>query len=187
MKKLIILIDMDDTIEDLSDAWSRWLSAKYGLSVSKFDLRDWDVTKAFPTLSAKEVYAPLYTDEFWETVHPLDGADEVLRKLIDDGHEVYIVTASTYQTLKTKMEYVLFRYFPYLTWNNVIVTYNKQMIKGDILIDDGPHNLIGGSYIPILMDAPHNHSFDNNKHNIQRVYNLSEAYGIITEYAGGYK
>ena len=33
-----------------------------------------------------------------------------------------------------------------LTWDQVIVTSRKQLIRGDVLIDDGIHNLEGGQY-----------------------------------------
>ena len=43
------------------------------------------------------------------------------------------------------------------------------MIDGDVIIDDAPHNLVGGNYRKILMDAPHNKWFDCDKHNVYRV------------------
>ena len=185
MKRLTILVDMDDTIEDLSGAWAEWLNSKYGLHTHRDELRDWDVAKAFPSLSAGQVYAPLYDDSFWSTVRPINDAPEFLFKLIEDGHKVFIVTASAYETIKAKMNGVLFRYFPYLTWDDVIVTSKKQIVTGDILVDDGPHNLFGGVYLPVLMDAPHNQKFNNEEHKIPRVYGWKEVYELITEYAGG--
>ena len=35
-----------------------------------------------------------------------------------------------------KMDDLLFKYFPFLDWDHVIVTSKKQMIRGDVLIDD---------------------------------------------------
>lgn len=57
------------------------------------------------------------------------------------------------------MDNVLFRYFPMFTWDDVIITAHKQLINGDVLVDDGVHNLVGGSYEKLLMDAPHNRKF----------------------------
>ena len=182
MKQLTILVDMDDTIEDLLGAWLTYLNEKYGLNVQKDDITQWDISKAFPMLDKNQVYEPLLKDEFWETVKPINGAPEVLKNMIDDGHKIYIVTASTYHTLPAKMESVLFKYFPYFTWNDVIVTSNKQMIKGDVLIDDGIHNHIGGEYLSILMSAPHNLDL-NEGEGIIRVHNWKEIYEVINEIA----
>lgn len=182
MSKLTVLIDMDDTIEHLGKAWVEYLNERHGTSVQHDDLVCWDVSLAFPGLTNDQVYSPLYEDAFWKTVQPVTGASEVIKKLMDDGHDVYIVTASTWQTLPSKMSNVLFKYFPYLSWNQVIVTHNKQLIMGDILIDDAPHNLENGWYAKVLMDAPHNRSFDEESIGAVRMNNWSDIYDYVTSY-----
>ena len=94
MKKLTILIDMDDTLEDLLGAWVSILNTRYGTSVHKDSVKQWDMSVAFPSLSKSQVYEPILLDDFWKTVQPKDGAVDVMQKLIGDGHHVYIVTAS---------------------------------------------------------------------------------------------
>lgn len=170
---------MDDTIEHLSEACVSWLNDKYGTTVRCDDICSWDFSKAFPNLSRNQVYKPLKEDDFWDTVKPMDGAADVLRSLTQDGHEVYIVTASLYQTIPAKMERVLFRYFPFLSWQNVIIASNKQMIDGDIMIDDAPHNLLGGRYAKILMSAPHNRYFNAIRNGITRVSNWEQAKQVL--------
>ena len=174
-----ILIDMDDVLEHLVDAMVEWINEKYGTSAKVEDVREWDMTKAFPTLEREQVYSCEFDDEFWKTVKPMEGADEALRTLIAEGHEIYIVTASFYQTMKSKMENVLFRYYPYLDWNQVIITRHKQMLSADVLIDDGPHNLEGGNYRKILFEANHNRDFDEKSIGAVRVRNWSEALAEI--------
>lgn len=118
MRHLTILVDMDDTIENLAEAWVAYLNARHQTSTNLSDITDWDISKAFPTLTKEQVYAPLFEDAFWSWVKPMEGASEALQKLIADGHTVLIVTTSNYQTLAAKMEQVLFHYFPFLTWND---------------------------------------------------------------------
>lgn len=176
---MTILVDMDDVLENLSDAWIDFLNEEYGTEVDKNAPKDWEIDKSFPELTKAQVYAPLYDPDFWKTVRPIDGAPEMLERLIHEGYEIYVVTASNYVTLQTKMDDVLFRYFPYLDWNNVIVTSNKQMIRGDILIDDAPHNLLEGDYQKILMDAPHNRSFNAELFGVHRANSWREIYRIV--------
>ena len=168
-KSFTILVDMDDTIEHLLEAWLFWLNTVFGRQVAVSDIHSWDMTQAYPGLTADEVYAPLTYDSFWDSVKPFEDAPEVLKRLSDDGHRLFIVTSSDYRTLRAKMEKVLFRYFPFIDWKQVIITYNKQMIRGDILIDDAPHNLVGGDFVKILMDAPHNRGFDAAENGMLRV------------------
>lgn len=179
MRHLTILVDMDDTIENLAEAWVTYLNAQHQTSTNLSDITDWDISKAFPTLTKEQVYAPLFEDSFWDWVKPMKGASEALQKLIADGHTVLIVTTSNYQTLAAKMERVLFRYFPFLTWDDVIITAHKQLIKGDVLVDDGIHNLEGGDYFKILMTAPHNLYYDAGKNGMYRVTSWSDVYSAI--------
>lgn len=181
MKKLTVLVDMDDTVEGLLQAWVNYLNTHYGTTVNKDDVTEWDVYKFFPQIHKSEVYAPLCDDDFWRTVRPFEDAAKYLQKLKDDGHTVFIVTTSDYRTLRSKMDNVLFRYFPMFTWNDVIITAHKQLVCGDVLVDDGIHNLIGGSYEKLLMDAPHNRRFDAEANGMTRVTNWSEAYKKICE------
>ena len=117
-------------------------------------------------------------------VKPKPYAVEYVKKIIDDGHDVFIVTSSYYKTIVQKMDCVLFTYFPYLTWDNVIITSHKQMVKGDVLIDDGIHNHDGGEYFSILMDASHNRKFDAEKHGMLRVKSWPEAYEAVCNLGG---
>lgn len=183
MKKLTILVDMDDTIECLTDAWIDWLNRKYDTNVRKEDVHSWDFSAAFPMLSHGEAYEPLYIDEFWNDVRPMPGAYEILQKLKLEGHDVYIVTSSAYQTIRAKMDRVLFEYFPFINWSHVIVAMNKAMVKGDVLIDDGPHNLENFDGARILMTAPHNRSYDAEAHGMYRVSNWQEIDDLLCEFS----
>lgn len=183
MDKKIVLVDMDDTIEDLGSAWVERLNIKHSdilpRKVQLNDLREWDMRKAFPELSLQEIFEPLESDDFWCTVKPFGDALKYL-PMIYDTHKVYICTSSGYKTIKNKASDVLFKHFPYIKWDDVIVTSKKQLIKADYLIDDNPNNLIGGQYKGILFSRPHNATFDADKHNIVRVNCWKEIYDILS-------
>lgn len=180
---ITLLVDMDDTIENLLPAWTEWLNKKHGTSVKADDITGWDVQKFFPSLTKDEVYAPLYEDEFWGTVQPKEDAVHHLAHLNKLGFKLYICTNSNYQTIRRKLEYIIDRYFPFISWRNVITICNKQLLNADILVDDGMHNLVGGSYKKILMTASHNKYFNANGNGMVRVNNWQEAYDKIIEYA----
>lgn len=183
MRRLTILVDMDDTIEYLLFSWVDCLNKRYGLSVKYGDIHEWDMRTSFPTLTAEQVYAPLVEDDFWMTVKPIPDAEMVLKWAIEQGHSIYIVTASYYKSIKAKMENVLFRHFPFLSWENVIITHNKQMIHGDILIDDAPHNLENGDYIKLLMTANHNRSYNASANGMVRVNDWLDVQSCIVAVA----
>lgn len=174
-----ILIDIDDTIEDLLGAWCKWLNEHHGTTVSPNDITEWDMTKFFPQISKEEVFEPLNKAEFWQTVKPKEGAADYVRKLMLDDFKVFLCTSSTYHSIKPKYEFIIKKYFPFVKWSDIIIASDKSMIKGDFIIDDGLHNMQGDRLCCVLMTAPHNRDFDTTSTNIVRANNWKEAYEII--------
>lgn len=169
MKRRTILCDADDTIVNLCTSWIDKLNQKHGTNVKYEDVVDWNISIFFPNLSKEEVYAPIYENNFWNRITPVDGCFDVLKR-INQNNDLYIVTATNYQTCDAKIERIL-HLFPFLQWSQFIVTEKKQLINGDYLIDDGIHNFYGGKYSGILFDRPHNHFFNHEAAGLIRVHN----------------
>lgn len=180
---ITVLIDIDDTIEDLLSAWCKWIDNRYDLNIKPDEITDWDITKFFPTLTKEQVFEPLRTDGFWKTVEPKDEAVKYVKKLIDDGFNVYLCTTTDYRNIKPKFEYIVQKHFPFIQWNKVIVASCKQMIKADFLIDDGVHNQEGGDYIKILVSTPYNQGYDAKSNGMIRSNNWKSIYNIVFELA----
>jgi len=179
MKKLRILVDMDEVLNNLLEGWVAYLNKRHNLSASADDVTVWDVGCAYPTLTQEQIDQPLTDNEFWHGLSTKPHSVESLKNMMEDGHEVFILTASSvYQTLPAKIDWLL-RHYPYLSWENVMIARRKQIVTGDVLIDDGVHNLEGGGYFKILMDAPNNRAYDAESNGMSRVYSLKEAYDII--------
>ena len=166
---LVILTDADNVMENLTHEMFLLIDELYGTDVTYDDLRDWDLTTAFPTLTREQVYGTELNETLYDRVKPIDGAQTVLKRLIDAGHEVYVVTNTPFAALKCKMEKVFLRYFPFIPPDHYIFTAHKQLIRGDVLIDDGVHNLVGGSYRKLLFSAPNNRDFDAEANGMTRV------------------
>lgn len=186
-QKFTILTDMDDVMEDLCKNWLELLkflqrnNPDY-IHKSDKDLKSWDITKHFPMLTVDEVFAPLNTDIIFDLIRPLPNSVEILKKWNDlDDVNLYILTSSHYSSIAPKRAF-LKKYFPYINWNQVIISPKKQMIKGDILIDDYEGNLIGGDYSGILFYQPHNASFDVSQYsNITRAKDWKDVDGILEQ------
>lgn len=179
MKSLTILCDADDTIQELTVHWLAELNKKYNYNVKKEDVKSWDITKAYPELTSDEVLEPLYRNEFWGKTTPVDGSSYYLEKLVKDGHRLLIVTASNPETFEAKTK-KLMEMFPFLTKEQIIREDNKQRVMGDVLIDDGVHNLIGGRYKKFLYNQPNNSDFNEQEYDITRVYSWKEIYERIS-------
>ena len=174
-----ILIDMDEVLVGLLDAWLAWLNEKHNLDVKRHKVVDWDMHPMYPTLSDDELYEPLHNKEFWKSVSPLPYARAYVDKMIEDGHRIYVVTASHYGTMSHKIKNALMPYFNF-HFKDIIMTYNKGMLKADILIDDYVENFNGFDGIKILVTTPYNTHIHKSRYDY-RAKNLKEAYKIIKE------
>ena len=185
MKKFTILVDMDDTLVETVRTWTRWLNFKHGLNVKYEDIKVWEMQVAFPSLTADQIRWPLFQEAFWKEVVPKPDTVEYLKKLIDDGHDVYICSASSPSTVTAKTKHCLFKYFDYLNNGQLIFTYNKQLINADFCIDDGIHNLIDAPYRGILISTPYNKAIKETdiEADMVRVNSFREAYLFIKEQA----
>lgn len=180
-----VLIDIDDTIAGLCDAWCDWLNKKYGTTTTPEDITEWKIEKFYPTLTADQVFSPFHDEDFWNSVKPKDNAVEYVEKLINDGFDVYLCTSTNYLFIKQKFESVIKRYFPFIKWEKVIVSYNKAMIRADFLVDDGVHNLESFRGFKFLISRPHNKQYDAEKNFMIRVNDMKEAYLKIRDIADG--
>ena len=179
--EMVILIDMDDVIEQLLVKLVEHTNRKFRRDVTVDQVTDWNIIAAYPGMTKEQILDFMYQPGFWETVEPMPGAPEALKHFIDEGHEVFIVTATEYELVNEKMTHCLFRLFPFLSWDQVILTRRKQLIRGDVLIDDGIHNLEGGAYKRILFSAPYNREYDAEAHGMIRVSSWDEIVKIIDD------
>ena len=61
----------------------------------------------------------------------------------------------------------------------LVAGLDLKLQRGDVLIDDGIHNLEGGDYMKILFSAPHNRNYDAEKNGMIRVRTWDEIVRII--------
>ena len=175
MKKLTILVDMDDVLENLVECWVDELNKKCGSSLCEEDITDWRIAKFFPSLTNEDLFSPLNTAEFWGKIAPMQNAQDI--------HTIRIVTASHYATVPAKIKRLLEMY-PYLKWEDVIVASDKSLIFGDIMIDDGTHNLeVTSCGLAVLFDRPHNRSYNDEAAGMVRVETWDEIYEVVSEFA----
>ena len=173
-KKLTILVDADDVMWDLIPAWVNFLNSLYGTDVKPSEIKKWEISDYFQSLTQQQVFSVLEMRGFWKTVKPKPSAVQSLKRLIKEGHEVYVCTSTHYMTSTCKFDEMLGKYFPFITNKHLIITSNKQMIKADVLIDDNPNNLKGGDYKGFLMTINHNKSFDEKSIGAIRVSSWKE-------------
>ena len=180
---VIICIDMDDTIENLCEAWVDYLNSIHGTNVKYQNVKEWDMSAAFPTIKREDVYSVLHDTNLYDLIKPKKDAQKYIKKLIEEGFSVYICTNTLYSIAEYKFNNVLFNNFPYIDRQNIIITANKHLICCDFLIDDYEHNLMGNNAKnKILFDTPHNRAFNEKEHGMLRTRSWRTIYETIVSY-----
>lgn len=176
----VIGADLDDVLWGLLEAWLDRYNDVADDNIAPSDIKSWDIAQYIKNGTREMLFYILEQDDFWDTVQPIPDSQVYLKKLIDDGYDVNIVTASSYKVLKPKMNR-FYELFPFIKNKQVIVTERKQMIDLDVLIDDNPANLCDSSYIKVLFDAPHNQWCNEHEIGAVRLSNWKDVYKFIKE------
>lgn len=138
-----ILLDLDSTLNDLAHFWLTVYNKEYNDKLTPGDILSWDTHKYVKPECGKKIYDYLTEPNFFFQLEPLNGAQEFVSKLQNDGHEAYIVTACEMKNLggiiQDKIEW-LQEYIPSVDKKHFITTHHKYLVNGDVLVDDGPHN-----------------------------------------------
>jgi 5'(3')-deoxyribonucleotidase len=150
-----------------------------GSHLQESDITEWEMTKFVPPEHKELIIDLLNNKLLWESVTPLTDSRMYMNLLNkDEDVEIYVVTDTSPETTKIKMD-LLHKYYQSFDMKNVIVTSHKDMINLDILVDDGVHNLINGSYKKVLLDYPWNRYINDNQYEIVRVKNWIDIYSYI--------
>jgi 5'-nucleotidase len=139
LRKLTILCDLDSTLSRFNEKWCRAINEHFGKSFTPDDFTDWEVAKCLG-LPEKECAALFDAPGFCRDIEPVPGAIEALARLHDEGHDIHIVTSSTANMIPDKLAWIG-RHLPWLPKRNVWFGHRKEMLFGDVFIDDGGHNV----------------------------------------------
>lgn len=171
MKKRV-LVDMDGV---LADIYAQFL---------KFEFDDLKINQPLSALIGKferdafqnhDKY--IHSEDFFYGAKPMPNSIEVLEK-INLTHDLYIVSAAVEfpLSLLEKVKW-LNKYFPFISWKQIILCGSKEPITGDVMIDDHFRNLDPFQGQTILFNQPHNLTRDSGRH--QRVNDWEEIEALL--------
>ena len=142
-----VICDLDDVLWNLVDAWISWYNL-YNPQIDiiykdKDDITDWDIEKCVNPKDKKFFWNILNNSFFWKHIVHFTSKEtyDSLRELNDNPNiKLYIATASCPQNATMKLMPFL-SYFDFIDSKQVIIIQDKDLLNGDIFIDDSPHNL----------------------------------------------
>ena len=155
---MIVAFDQDGVLADLTTPWLEAYNKGYNDNLKAEDITDWDFHQFVKPECGTNIYKYLSLPEFYSDLPVMPGAQEATRAIQVMGYEVMIVSASPKAAYRDKYEW-LQEHFSNIPSDNIMFVRNKSLVRADILVDDGVHNLLafekaGG--IPIIFDQPYN-------------------------------
>ncbi|MCF6410831.1 5' nucleotidase, NT5C type [Pseudalkalibacillus salsuginis] len=156
-----LLIDMDSVICDLMSEWHRRYNKDYGDNLSAEDLECWQSENYVKQECGTKIYDYLDEPGLFIRLKPLPHAIDVLERL-SEKHDILIVTSSRTYAYTEKEKWIE-KNLPFIGAKNLIFTHRKDMVCGDVLFDDAPHNLIAfeeSGRKAVAMDYRYNRNVD---------------------------
>jgi 5'-nucleotidase len=139
---LTILVDLDSILADLDAKWYSTWNKLTGDTLHKSKVTEW-ATHKFCLNQDMRVYDVLNEDGFFRDLKPIAGGIDACRVLTKDGHRIIIVTAVPEESRTAEYDKRMWvrEHLPFINKKDFVSTHAKDSIRGDVLVDDGPHNI----------------------------------------------
>lgn len=177
-------IDIDDTITDTYYKVLEFVSKEKNIEFDILKSKNYDYDELYDGVD----YPPM-GDFIWNNFYKIipnikvkENAVEIMEKIIDDGHEIILITARSHAKPNQTKEYLKENKVPYTKFYECI--HNKgelaQDEKIDLFIDDSVKNckqVLDRNIKVLLFDAPYNKKCKD----YNRVCSWNEVYNFINE------
>lgn len=152
MRKLDIILDCDCVLAKTIERVLELANERYGLSLKVQDVRQWDLS----VLAKEDIISLFDTPGFCRHLEVMEGAQAAVDELIRQGHNVYVATATPLSGIGDRADWFK-EFFPQIKRRNVSYIECKELLQGDILLDDGLHNIATTKVsFPVIFDQPWN-------------------------------
>ena len=162
MNKKIILVDMDGVLSDFEGRFLEEWKKKFPHHphVPLEERETFYLEENYPGGLEKDIKSIFSAPGFFENLDAIPGGKEAITKMQSLGHEVIICTSpiSNYENCVLEKYHWVEKNLGYEWTKKMIVTKDKTLVYGDILIDDRPEHV--GLKKPVwkhvLFEAPYN-------------------------------
>jgi len=172
---LTVFVDIDGVLVDFCRSWLNRYNQDFGDALTVEQIVEWEVHKFVKPECGPRVYDYLYDPTLYDAAFPIPGSLEGIRLLRAAGYRVVFATSTAHGVFGRKLDWLLLhRYIeqnPARFYPDYVEINDKSLLRGDVLIDDGWHNILMFQGIGILVDCPWNRAFDWP----HRVYSVIEA------------
>jgi 5'-nucleotidase len=138
-----VLIDLDGVVADWGlgyDRWARWYNLYLFGGIPYAERTTWDLCLNLTPEGVDINKRIMEMPGFYCSLQPLPGAVDAVERLIRAGHDVWFVsTPHPHNPTCASDKYAwVEEHFGFEMKRKTILTDDKTLIKGDVLIDDRP-------------------------------------------------
>lgn len=180
---MLILIDQDGPLADFEGGflknWQKLFPKEFFIPLE--ERTTFYISEQYPPHLTEKVHSIYSSPGFIRNLEPTKGAIQAIKHLLDLGHDVRICTSplSHYENCVLEKFEWLEKHFGRAFTKRIILTKDKTLVRGDLLIDDKPE--ITGVFSPtwehIIFDCPYNRQIQ--KHRRLNWDNWKEIIGSI--------
>lgn len=141
MRSLHILCDLDGICADLATPWIADYNLLYADKLTLENFTSWDWHKFVKPECGEKLYDIIEQDGYFANLKPMPGAPEAIEALRSAGHEITIVSSPTKGRTSAGDKIAWSVRELGLKRQDVIMAHKKELVRGDVLIDDSPKNV----------------------------------------------
>lgn len=143
INKLRILVDMDDVCAKTTPKWLELYNREYNDDLTLDDLLCWSLHKYVKSKCSHNALKYFVTENFFQNLEEVVNCSKVLGRLHKQGHDIVLATATPVGAKAGHFDKLQWakKHLPFLPTKNIITIHRKSLIRADILLDDGPHNI----------------------------------------------
>ncbi len=181
-KKKTLLLDLDDTLNQLLPTWLKFYNHDYKDNLQLEDIKTWDIYNYVKPSCGKKIYEYLLLPDLFRDLGIQPHAYEVT-KWLQQYVNIYIVTAYIDKTCVDKVVWMK-KHLPHIDTKNIVFCNDKSLLKAQYIIDDGAHNILdyhktNPCGLPIIFDKPWNRDLKNKFIRVKDWLELKEVFEEI--------
>ena len=178
---MIIICDVDNILNNLMEKTLKLYNARMDKNIQMSDIVAYSFAECLSIEDADAITELFKEKELWDSLTPLPASQKGLRRLVNQGHRVYLATATHPINFPWKVEWIT-KYFPYIPMENIMRVTDKSLLKADILIDDCLDHLTANICERVCLDYPWNRSESKDyAYDIKRAHTWNDIVNIIND------
>lgn len=179
---MTIAIDFDETLFATLEKVIEIYNKRNGAELSLSQITAYNLFECLPSDVAEQLIELFEDKTVYDFLRPYNGAVRAVQSFVNNGHEVYIATATSSKNLEWK-EQLLKRYFPFVPQENLIRIHNKKLLNCDIMIEDNLDTLVKTLTADrVCFNQPWNNSTSKDfVYDIHRFSDWNEINDVISE------